>query len=746
MGTYRFQSLAKLFLLGISFCLALVGVRAAHVGFAFQSSDSSPQGLRSVSIYPTGTFTNGNGIIITRDRVTGSTDTNGSLTVSNIYGGDYRGELQGTFTVTTNWYHFPVTNGLIRAADYLSPPATNGGVVGYSQAQADGKFLSYSLTNVVVITPGEDTNTFIVTGAGTTSANGTNRLKTRDVPVPGFLVFTNVNGLCSVVRDPNDVDTWSITNGSGILYNSGGSEPPNQTWQKINGANPVPTSATTGYGPSTNSFTNFFSTAPFPLPWPVTENQILYVRTNGNNYSAVRGDPTRAWKSFWRAYTNATRAFDLVDVGPGVFDERAEFKSSPPTPPPANLVIAGSGPGATMILGNNGSVGSVIWLGNSNVLQNLSIDGAFIYISSFNHCTNVIISNVSARDDGDVILSDQGAFYCWDPWIINCNLAGSSDKIAILETAGLTGQTNSHIYIVNTTIQGGPGADGDGMNRGNTTPNGVRFGNFVPLGVHVMVSGGRGTNTQFMGITSGTVTGAVVSASSGFFGPGANVTSLNGANMTANTLALAKIVNATAMQRIIGRNTAGSGSWEEVTATQILDWLSSTRGALPERGASGWTVITPGTSGTFLQSAGAGADPTYATPSGYIIPIITIGSATPVNGTTYYFGADSLSSLQTTYANASVKIPRAGTIKAAFFKWSITTPGTGESVAHSIRVNDTTDVSIQSVTLNAARVDVFSSSMSQAASAGDTFVMKMVSPTWATPPNTMRGQGYLYIE
>jgi hypothetical protein len=109
-------------------------------------------------------------------------------------------------------------------------------------------------------------------------------------------------------------------------------------------------------------------------------------------------------------------------------------------------------------------------------------------------------------------------------------------------------------------------------------------------------------------------------------------------------------------------------------------------------------------------------------------------------------GADALVTAQTTYANTSIKIPRAGTIKGAFFKWSITTPGSGESVPHSIRVNDTTDVSIQSVVMNAARVDVFSSSMSQSVSAGDTFGLKIATPAWVSAPATIRGEGYVYIE
>lgn len=73
----------------------------------------------------------------------------------------------------------------------------------------------------------------------------------------------------------------------------------------------------------------------------------------------------------------------------------------------------------------------------------------------------------------------------------------------------------------------------------------------------------------------------------------------------------AKMQNISATQRALGRNTAGAGSTEEVTATQLLDWLGSTRGAILYRGASGWAILVPGASGYVLTSNGAGDDPTY---------------------------------------------------------------------------------------------------------------------------------------
>lgn len=72
-------------------------------------------------------------------------------------------------------------------------------------------------------------------------------------------------------------------------------------------------------------------------------------------------------------------------------------------------------------------------------------------------------------------------------------------------------------------------------------------------------------------------------------------------------------VDFAATQRVLGRNTAGAGVGEEITASTVLDWIGSTRGQVLYRGSGGWSALSPGTSGYVLTSNGAGADPTYQT-------------------------------------------------------------------------------------------------------------------------------------
>lgn len=90
-------------------------------------------------------------------------------------------------------------------------------------------------------------------------------------------------------------------------------------------------------------------------------------------------------------------------------------------------------------------------------------------------------------------------------------------------------------------------------------------------------------------------------------------TSANGATWTIDNSAVtyAKMQNVSATQRLHGRNTAGAGVTEEVTASNVLDWIGATRGQILYRGASNWTVLSPGTAGQILSTGGAGADPSW---------------------------------------------------------------------------------------------------------------------------------------
>lgn len=79
-------------------------------------------------------------------------------------------------------------------------------------------------------------------------------------------------------------------------------------------------------------------------------------------------------------------------------------------------------------------------------------------------------------------------------------------------------------------------------------------------------------------------------------------------NLAANSVDLTDLQTITAA-RVLG--SVAGGNVSELTATQVLDLLGSTRGQILYRGASAWTPLSPGTAGYLLQTGGAGADPSW---------------------------------------------------------------------------------------------------------------------------------------
>jgi hypothetical protein len=69
---------------------------------------------------------------------------------------------------------------------------------------------------------------------------------------------------------------------------------------------------------------------------------------------------------------------------------------------------------------------------------------------------------------------------------------------------------------------------------------------------------------------------------------------------------------------------SGDGTLSITTASGILDTIGSTQGQIAYRGASGWAVLAPGTSGQILKTQGAAANPIWFTSSS-ISPLTTKG-------------------------------------------------------------------------------------------------------------------------
>lgn len=132
--------------------------------------------------------------------------------------------------------------------------------------------------------------------------------------------------------------------------------------------------------------------------------------------------------------------------------------------------------------------------------------------------------------------------------------------------------------------------------------------------VTYVVSGAPGDRLVLGPVTAGSLSAAVGDGDYGDVTVGSGGTDFS---VNDGAITFAKMQDI-ATKRVIGRNSASSGDPEEVTVDQVLDWITGTaaQGDIFYRGASGIARLAAGTSGQFLKTQGAGANPAWATPSG----------------------------------------------------------------------------------------------------------------------------------
>lgn len=132
---------------------------------------------------------------------------------------------------------------------------------------------------------------------------------------------------------------------------------------------------------------------------------------------------------------------------------------------------------------------------------------------------------------------------------------------------------------------------------------------------------------------------------------------------------------------ILANKTAGTANPTACTISDILDFVTTTRGSILFRGVSGWQALAPGTATYLLQTNGAGADPTWVTP-----PTGGGGATTPTLRATTIIG----------FNNSTVTAPfPAGTIAGDVViiltssGWNVNTPTgwTAEDVSTGSNTN-----------------------------------------------------------
>lgn len=182
-----------------------------------------------------------------------------------------------------------------------------------------------------------------------------------------------------------------------------------------------------------------------------------------------------------------------------------------------------------------------------------------------------------------------------------------------------------------------------------------------------------------------------------------------------------------------------------ITVTAAGSTLSD---AVPiNRGGTG--VAALGTANQVLRTNGAANGTEWATIAGGSVPSYTLHvqalTSSPADGATIYFGQLPKAPV-TAQGTSRIYIRKAGTIKIAnIFSFS-GTAGTNENWTCNIRLNNTGDTAIATVSAATSERVWSNSGLSLAVTTSDYIEIKCVNPTWVTNPLTTIFGGYLVIE
>lgn len=167
-------------------------------------------------------------------------------------------------------------------------------------------------------------------------------------------------------------------------------------------------------------------------------------------------------------------------------------------------------------------------------------------------------------------------------------------------------------------------------------------------------------------------------------------------------------------------------------------------------------AVATGTAAQVLTSNGAGLAPTFQAAAGgglgYTI-MLSFGSASPADSTTYFAGAGAVFNMNASndaWAEAYFEIAKACTVKSIVYSFKVNVTGTlasGEDVAVGIRLNDTSNFA----TNTAARFDVYFETiavtgLSQALVATDLIAFYVTAPVFTINPVQASASAVLYCE
>jgi len=348
------------------------------------------------------------------------------------------------------------------------------------------------------------------------------------------------------------------------------------------------------------------------------------------------------------------------------------------------------------------------------VVEESSVGNGILYIRIQNgyelneiHDVDLITTPPSTGD----VLTYNGSL-----WVNQAPASGSGTVTSIATTSPITGGTitTSGTIGINqsSSIQDGYLSSADWSTFNSKQATLVSGTNIKTINSTSLLGSG---NIAIVGLTDGDKGDITVSSSGTIW------------SIDARAVTFPKIQAMTSASRLLGRgDTLGSADIEEITLGSGIVMSGTTL-----------DLQLKTINNTIVRGTG-----NISTP--YTLSVQALTSS-PVDAQTIYFG--NLPKAPVTTANTSkVYIPRAGTIKRAEIYCYSGTAGTNQAWSGYIRLNNTTDTLISTLSVATNERVFTNSSLSIVVVAGDYIEIKFINPTWATNPLTTIFGGYIYIE
>lgn len=360
---------------------------------------------KTVQLIPESTVrTNTNNVIVVSERRFFNTGTNGSFTATNVVFGNYLVEVWGQTYTSRFRILVPDTAANFYASDLIttsnSVPSESAG---FTQAQANNRFVlknsgwasNLTVTNLAMPVGAVDGYVWTVTNSNgrgewrPPTGGGSMAAKTNGVSITGAAnTFDFIEGTNVVIR---------ATNAAGVVT------------VQINAAGSGDAGGTNARQGGHIVLTNLIGTVSDNVT-NVNEATILYVRTNGNNSTAIRGRMDKPYAHLSNAVLSAVYG-DVIDMGAGVW-----IITNQSIRIPNGVSVRGKGRGQTVIHNalNWGSSGPAIVPGSDSKMERLTgtnITPSIIQVfwgvnngvSVQPAFTNAILTDVEFRGDSDCV-------------------------------------------------------------------------------------------------------------------------------------------------------------------------------------------------------------------------------------------------------------------------------------------------------------------------------------------------------